>query len=366
VLQVLQPPDGGVAEHVLAVVQGLSQREFAIEVATGGDSAIAGRLADIPGVVVHALPLERRPGGHDVAAVRALRSLDAGRRFGLVHAHSSKAGVLARLALPHRRRLVYTPHCFAFLAPGFGAMQRLAYRAAEQALVPRSAAIVAVCEWERLEAERQLVGAGRVLRTIENGVAPCTLAEPDPELVEFKAGQPLAGAISVLRPQKDPLLAVRAGAALARGGGPGKLAIVGAGELQDAVVTEIERLGVGERVRWFPYMGAMAPYLAALDVFVISSAWEALPLSVLEAMSCGLPVLATEVGGVPEAVVDGETGQLVPRGDAQRLAENLSRLLADAALRRRLGDAGRERYEHGFRAERMLAELEALYRELLR
>jgi glycosyltransferase involved in cell wall biosynthesis len=363
VLQVLQPPDGGVAEHVSALVQGLSQRGFEVELATGPDSLIAAPLA-AAGVAVHELPLERRPGAHDLAAARALRGLDASRHYELVHAHSSKAGAVARTGLPGRCRLVYTPHCFAFATPGFRTAQRLAYRAAEQALVPRSAAIVAVCEWEREQGRRSLRGAGRILRTIENGVAPCPAAQPDPELVAFKGDSPLAGAVSVLRPQKDPLLAVKAAAAHVRGGGPGKLAIVGEGELRGAVVAEIERQGVGEHVRWFPYRGDMGPYLAALDVFVLSSAWEALPLSVLEAMSCGLPVLATDVGGVAEAVSE-ETGRLVAHGDEGAMARALGELLADADLRRRLGDAGRARYQRRFRVERMLDELAGLYRGLL-
>jgi glycosyltransferase involved in cell wall biosynthesis/GT2 family glycosyltransferase len=304
VLQVLQPPDGGVAEHVLMLCTGLVQRGFEVEAAIPPDSTIGAALAE-SGTLVHELPLVRRPGAHDLVAARTLRTLDARRGYALVHAHSSKAGALARAVLPRRRRLIYTPHCFAFAAVGFGAPRRLLYRAVEQALVPRSGAIVAVCEWERDLGRRRLAGAAGLLRTIENGVPACERAQPDRELLEFKGSQPLAGSICVLRPQKDPLLAVRAAARLRR---PGKLAIVGEGALRDAVVGEIERLGLGERVRWFPYRGRMGPYLAALDVFLLSSAWEALPLSVLEAMSCALPVVSTRVGGVPEAVHEGHSG----------------------------------------------------------
>jgi glycosyltransferase involved in cell wall biosynthesis len=364
VLQVLQPPDGGAAEHVFRVVQGISQRGFDVELATGSDSAIAPRLRE-EGTRVHELPLVRRPGGSDLAAARGLRALDRERRYQLVHAHSAKAGALTRLSLPGRRRLVYTPHCFPFANASLGAGQRLAYRAVEQALVPRSGALVAVCEWERGEGERGLRGAGPLLRTIANGVVPCADAEPDTELLDFKGSEPLAGSIGGLRPPKDPLLAVRAAAALERAGVPGKLAFVGDGEMRDAVTAEIARLGVGERVRWFPYRGEMGSHLAALDLFVLSSESEALPLSVLEAMSCGLPVLATAVGGLPEAVAEGHTGLLAGPGDEGAFAVALERLCSDAALRERLGAAGRERYERRFGLERMLDELAGLYRELL-
>jgi glycosyltransferase involved in cell wall biosynthesis len=363
VLEVLQPEDGGVAAHVLQLAVGLHARGWEIEVATPAASAIVGPLVDA-GVPVHDLPVAREPGRSDFAAARELRTLDRRRGYGLVHAHSSKAGALIRAALPRRDRLLYTPHCFAFAAR-FGGPQQLVYRTIEQAAVPRTGALVAVCDWERREAER-LRGMGRRIHHIEYGVTPCYGAAPDPELVMFKGDRPLAGMVSVLRPQKDPLLLVRAAARLIdRGELPGRVAIVGNGPIEDEVRDEIERLGVSPFVAWFPYRGAVDPYLAALDLFVLPSAWEALPLSLLEAMSCGLPIVATAVGGTPEAVEDGVTGRVVPHGDEAALAGALRDVLGDAAVRERMGEAGRARYEKRFRLDRMIDDTAALYRDLL-
>jgi glycosyltransferase involved in cell wall biosynthesis len=363
VLQVLQPQDGGVAAHVLQLAVGLRVRGWEIEVATPAASAIVEPLVDA-GVPVHDLPLVREPGRADLAAARELRALDRRRGYGLVHGHSSKAGALIRAALPRKDRLLYTPHCFAFAAH-FGGPEQLVYRTIEQAAVPRTGALVAVCDWERRSAER-LRGASRLVRHIESGVMPCDGAAPDPELVMFKGDRPLAGMVSVLRPQKDPLLLVRAAARLLDAGGlPGRVAIVGNGPIEDDVRDEIERLAIGSHVAWFPYRGAVGPYLAALDLFVLPSAWEALPLSLLEAMSCALPIVATAVGGTPEAVEDGLTGRVVPHGDEQALAGALHELLSHAAAREAMGRAGRERYEARFRLDRMVDETAALYRELL-
>lgn len=363
VLEVLQPQDGGVAAHVLQLAVGLRARGWEIEVATPADSAIVGSLVDA-GVPVHELPLEREPGRGDVTAARGLRALDRQRGYGLVHAHSSKAGALIRAALPHSERLLYTPHCFAFAAE-FGGAKKLVYRAIEQAAVSRTGALVAVCDWERREAE-SLRGLARRVHQIEYGVTPCYGATPDPELVMFKGDRPLAGMVSVLRPQKDPLLLVRAAARLLeRGELPGRVAIVGNGPIEQEVRDEIERLGVGPEVAWFPYRGAVDPYLAALDLFVLPSAWEALPLSLLEAMSCGLPIVATAVGGTPEAVEDGLTGRVVPHGDEDALAGALHAVMANVTLREAMGAAGRARYEARFRLDRMVDDTAALYRELL-
>jgi glycosyltransferase involved in cell wall biosynthesis len=368
VLHVLQPEDGGVAQHVLGLACGLERHGWTVEAAVSPSSTILPELA-AAGVRVHTLPLARRPASAVLRVTRALRALDRERSYSLVHAHSSKAGALVRISLPRRRRLVYTPHCFAFAAR-FGAPRRLAYQVIEQALVPRSGAIVAVCEWERALALRRLRGVSRRLHVITNGVGPCgspgSPNVPARELLEFKGRSPLAGLVTVLRPQKDPLLAVRAAALLDDAGAAnGRLAIVGNGELRSDIEAEIEKLGVSDRVRWFPFEGGVKRYLAALDVFVLPSSWEAFPLSVLEAMSCGLPVVATRVGGVPEAVEDGVTGRLVEPGNAKALADAMGELLASQQLRGEMGTRGRAECERRFRAEAVVDATAHLYEELL-
>lgn len=327
-LQVAQPEDGGVAEHVLQLALGLERRGWPVEVAAPPASAIRPALASA-GIPFHELPMTRAPGLGDVAAARLLRSIDARGDYAIVHAHSSKAGALARTALPRTRRVVYTPHCFAFAAD-FGPFRRAVYGVVEQALVPRSGAIVGVCEWER-EQGRRLRGANGRLHVVLNGVADCGDAAPDPLLLEFKGDRPLAGMVSGLREPKDPVALVRAAARLSGGDDAPRVVIVGNGPQADDVRREIVRLGVGDRVRHFAWGGSVGPYLRALDLFVLVSNWEALSLSVLEAMSCGVPVLATRVGGLAEAVEPGVTGDLVPPRDDDALAEALERLLADPA-----------------------------------
>jgi glycosyltransferase involved in cell wall biosynthesis len=364
VLQVCQPPDGGVAEHVVHLSRALVGRGWAVEALVDRGTPVSVALA-AAGARVHEVRFPRAPAAADLAAAERLWALDRRSRYAIVHAHSSKAGALTRAVLPRRRRLVYTPHCFAFAAT-VGRLETFAYRAIEQALTPRSGAIVAVCGWERKLAERSLAGAAARLRVIPNGVPACPAADPAPELLEFKGDRPLAGLVSVLRPQKDPLLALRALARIAANGPPpGRLAIVGHGQLRSAVRSEIGRLGLEAHARWFGFTGGVGRYLRALDLLVLSSAWEALPLSVLEAMSCGLPVVATRVGGVPEAIADGVSGRLVPSRDAEALADALGDLLRSPERRAAMGAAGQAAWRRGFRLEPMVDSVEGLYRELL-
>jgi glycosyltransferase involved in cell wall biosynthesis len=366
VLQVLQPESGGVPVHVLALSLGLKARGWALEVATCATSVIASPLATA-GVPVHVVSFSGTPGRFDAGDVRAmprLRSLVREGEWDVVHAHSSKAGALVRASAPRGTPLVYTPHCFAFAAR-FGRAQRAAYWALEQSLMLRESAIVAACRWERDVAARSLWGARRRMRLIEHGVADCPPADPAPELIAFRGSRPLAGMVARLNAQKDPLTAVRAMRALAgRGDPPGRLAIVGNGPLREAVDAEVERLGLGAHVRCFEFDGRVTPYMRAFDVFVLSSRWESLPLGLLEAMRCGLPVVATSVGGVPDAVEEGVTGRLVAPGDPGQLGDRLGELLADAEVRARFAAAAAVRAATRFDVERMVDEVAELYREV--
>ena len=105
----------------------------------------------------------------------------------------------------------------------------------------------------------------------------------------------------------------------------------------------------------------VASILANSDIFVLASRWEGFPNSILEAMRAGLPVVASGVGGVSEAVVDGQTGTIVPSGSPEALAAALGQLMADRALRREWGDRGRQRFEAEFTFETMLEKTEKVW-----
>jgi glycosyltransferase involved in cell wall biosynthesis len=363
VLQVFGPLDGGVPEHVLRLSQGLAARGWAVEVAAPAESPAARELARL-GMPLHPVSLSRAPGPGDVASARRLRTLDRQRGYALVHGHSSKAGALVRGALPRRERLVYTPHCFAFAA-SFGAAaaaQRLVYQAVEQALVPRTGTLIAVSDWERREGQRRLRGLGGRMHVVHNGVPACPDPQPDPALLAFKGEALLAGTVCGLRPQKDPLSLVRAAGVLeAAGRLDFRVAVVGNGELAAAVEAEIARLGLEEKVRTFPFAETAAPYLAALDLFVLPSLWESLPISALEALACATPVVATRVGGTPEAVVDGVSGRLVDPGDPDALATVMDELVRDPQQLAALSRGGHAAWAEHFTVDAMADAVSALY-----
>jgi glycosyltransferase involved in cell wall biosynthesis len=126
-----------------------------------------------------------------------------------------------------------------------------------------------------------------------------------------------------------------------------------------------QELGIGHRVFFPGYINGTAKILPGFDVFALSSLWEGHPLSVLEAMAAGLPIVATRVNGITETVLHGETGYVVPVGDPGSMAERLLEFITDSNLASRMGEAGRQRVLEQFSLERMLNFTESVYRDTI-
>jgi glycosyltransferase involved in cell wall biosynthesis len=336
---VCEPPDGGVAEHVRQLAAGLP--------AHGHEAVVLG-----PDV----LPFRRdyRHPHRDAQALAAL--VRAVRGFDVVHAHAAKAGVLARLAAAVARvPAVYTPHCFPFAVPDARARRWFGV-AVERALAPLTAAIVCVCDQERALAVAHRVRPRRSLTVIHNGCPACT-GEPDPELARL--GGPVVGAVTVLRGQKRIDVLLAAAPRILAAVPDATVVVVGNGPEEAAL-----RAAADPRVLFVPFRPPAARYLQALDVYVLPSAWEAFAIGLLEAQACGVPQVATDVGGTREAVVP-ETGVLLAPGDPAALAEAVIALLRDPERRAAMGAASRARHAERFTVDRMVAATAALYDSLL-
>ena len=177
-------------------------------------------------------------------------------------------------------------------------------------------------------------------------------------------GAPIVGNVAALVPHKGQQHLLDAAARVVAEVPEARFVIVGAGELEGALVAQIARLGLEGHVVLTGFRTDALALLKGFDLFVMSSVTEGLGTSVLDAMACGRAVVATRAGGIPESVVDGETGLLVPVRDPAALASAVVRLLRDANLRRALGEAGRTRARARFSAARMVAETIAAYEAL--
>jgi len=229
---------------------------------------------------------------------------------------------------------------------------------------------VTVCNEERLLAQRYRVGRTDQFVNIYNGVDPAAFQlTPDRAATRASINVPeeavLVGTVARLTDQKAPADFVGAAAAVHRLHPQVHFVWVGDGELESEMVSLVQRLGL-EAVFHFAGLRPDVPeLLKVMDVFVLASHWEGFSISVLEAMASGLPVVMTSVSGAAEAVVDGETGFVVPISDIEALAEAIGNLVAHLPRARAFGRAGRQRLEKYFTLGRMVKEVENLYEEVV-
>lgn len=165
--------------------------------------------------------------------------------------------------------------------------------------------------------------------------------------------------------QKGVSYGLRAFAQIAERFPAARLVIAGDGPLRQALEAEADSLGIRDRVQFLGWRDDVSQLMCAFDVLLVPSLWEGFGLVILEAMSRQLPVVASAVSAIPEIVVDGETGLLVPPRDVDALAAALAQLLEDAPLRRHMGLLAEDRLESRFAARRMVDETIQLYRQLI-
>lgn len=361
VLLIHQPVDGGVGRHVSDLANGLH--------AAGHNVTLAG--PGLPTPVPHGcrhVPLALGRAVAPRADATAFHELDRLlRRFApdLIHAHSSKAGAIARLArsLHPRVPLVYSPHGYAFAGYFERELERSAYRLIERGLSPLASRVISVCEAEARLA-RAVGPPGRV-RVVHNGVAvPSAPVEVDPRMRELGRAGPVIGTLTQLRPGKGMETLLDAMPAILGAHPRAQLAVWGDGPDRPGLAARAHTMGIAASVHFLGFTDRPLSLMAGADVFTFPSLAEAFPYVILEAMSVACPIVASDVGGIGEALAEG-TGALVPPADPAALAAAVTRLLDAPQDARDLGSAARQRVGQMFGVQKMLDETVEVYSELV-
>jgi glycosyltransferase involved in cell wall biosynthesis len=175
----------------------------------------------------------------------------------------------------------------------------------------------------------------------------------------------VVGTVAVFRPVKDLRSWLKAARIIKDQYKNAHFLIVGDGPLFKEIRSTASELGLNDAAHFVGLQQNVSPYFSAMDIYANSSILEGLPLSLLEAMAMNLPVVATAVGGIPEAVKDEKTGLLVPPGNPAALAERICVLISNDRLRQEFGQAGRARIEESFSMKRMIQDLEQIYSTVL-
>ncbi|HET9837524.1 MAG TPA: glycosyltransferase family 4 protein [Candidatus Angelobacter sp.] len=299
-------------------------------------------------------------GRADWRAVRQIKEYIAEDAIDVVHTHGYKADLYGYFAARGARRpIVATCHNWVGGTAALGIYNRL-----DRMVLKRFSAVAAVSETVRERLLQSGIAAEKI-KVIANGIDVAAF-ERAQALVELRGdATKVIGVVARLDLQKGfehLLAAVRELGASLSGL---KVIIVGEGPDRAAITDMIEREGLRESVVLAGQRSDMASVYASIDIFVLPSLNEGLPMTLLEAMAASRPVVATRVGAIPKVIEDGKTGLLVNPGDAGGLKDALARLLADGALSERLAAQGHEWVARHYTAAAMARQYRAMYDAVL-
>jgi len=326
-------------------------------------------------VRIDELHREISPARDVIAALRLARLIRKVRPH-ILHTHTAKAGAVGRAAalLAGNARPPVVVHTFHghVLRGYFDPLSTRVFRQLERTLARSTTALVAVSPQVRDDlVELDVAPATRfaVVRLgieLDQRVSPGSNGRGETRRVLGIGERPFTvgwiGRMTGIKRTDDVLLAFKS---LRERGIDARLCLVGDGPDRDQVERRAHELGVMRETLFLGYQEQVASFFAAFDVFVLPSANEGTPVTAIEALAAGKPVVATRVGGIPDVVRDGEDGFLVAPGDVEALADRLAELATDDALRERMGEAARARVRERYSVERLVDDVDRLYRSLL-
>jgi glycosyltransferase involved in cell wall biosynthesis len=375
ILHIAASTTGGVGLLLLYLARYLDKERFDTSVAFGkgyplDDQFISESIAVYP---VHlsrrwslfsTLPLLR-------GLIRLFRIIKKN-RFHIVHTHTSFGGLAGRLAA----RLAGTP-VILWEIHGYAShdyqnpLKRHLFMFIERFMDRFTDHYIAVSEAMKQEGIQKRIMVPEKVTVIRNGVDVKSLdidynVDKIKQALGLRGNSPVVGTVTRLEPQKavDDLL--RAAAIVKEQYPRTTFLIVGNGPLRGPLEKMARDLHLDDQVRFIGWRSDIPEILSTFDIFCLSSLWEGLPMTLLEAMALGKPIVATDVGGVREVVEDGETGFLSPPASPGYLAERIVALIKDSAMARNMGQKGKQRVETFFTVEKMIAQYEAFYLDVVR
>ncbi len=372
---------GGPALHVAYLSAGLRDRGYETTLVAGSVSPgeqsmsyVAEELG-VPFTLIPHLHREISPVRDLLATVRLARMIREQRPH-ILHTHTAKAGAIGRLAAVFAGKarppiVVHTFHGHV-LRGYFGPLRTAIFKTLERLLARVADTLIAVSPEVRDDLVALKVAPAEKFTVIRLGIE---LDERVAAAAEARArtrrimGVPdrrfLVGWIGRMTGVKRGGDVLRAFRLLRDRGIDATLCMVGDGPEREQLEQLAGELGVMRDCLFPGYQEDVGPFFAAFDAFVLPSGNEGTPVTAIEALASGCPVVATRVGGVPDVVRDGTDGLLVEPVDLEALAEALARLAGDPELRRRMGEAGRERVVPRYAVGRLIDDVDGLYRRLL-
>ncbi|MBI5374053.1 MAG: glycosyltransferase family 4 protein [Candidatus Schekmanbacteria bacterium] len=376
---------GGSAENTLITVMNLDRGKYTPSLLYGltlspdvkyfeKAKESASEFSCIPDLVRKISPL------HDLKAFYQIYSFIKKGNYQILHTHSSKAGILGRWAgwLAGVPVIVHTPHGHVFYGYYVPLVSKL-FVWAEKISALITDRIITLTERGKKEHIRfgvakpdkfipihSGVDIGLIQRTDADKTSQCPKSHISlRETLSMPAGAIVAASMGRLSRVKGYEYFIKAGIILSKKYDDIYFAIAGEGELRENLEQIIKNAGAAERFKFAGWREDIGNFLNGADIFVLSSLNEGMGKAIVEAMAAGLPVVGTDVGGISEIVVEGETGFIVPPGNAEAIADRIERLYLDKNLRSSMGERGRERAAL-YDTHSMVRKVESLYEEVLK
>ena len=342
----------------------LEQERVEMQVREAGEEGV--KVIAVPSLVRRISPFK------DLATLVFLWRLMIRERPSVVHTHTSKAGMLGRLAasLAKVPLKVHTPHGHVFYGHFNPVVSRL-FLLLERIMSRITDCTVALTEGERKDYMRFSVSDPDRTVTIHSGVDIVFFRDTVKDVEAIRRSlaigpkELVVGTVGWLLPIKGPMYLLRAMARVWQTYPDTRLVFAGKGELERALKKEAQEMGASDRVLFLGWRDDIPEVMHMMDVFVLPSLNEGMGRVLVEAMAAGRPVVASNIGGIPDLVSHGENGLLVPAGDVAALARGIRSLLANSAQRKELGEQGKKTADR-YGLDLMLTKIDRLYARLLR
>ncbi|MBO8137774.1 MAG: glycosyltransferase family 4 protein [Desulfotomaculum sp.] len=369
VLHLIRPAAGGMKKHLLDLVRYTDRKQFEVEVAVPEDCSYKQELRQMEVKILPVSLAGNISPIYDWRAIWYLAHYLKKNKIIILHTHGSKAALVGRMAALFAGTpvVLFTVHNSIFY-DHWSRWKKKFMAETEKLLAKKTDKIITVSnQLRRQVVEVEKIPEDKVV-TIYNGI---NLREIDSHASKRKLckslGLPplgrIVGVVARLAPQKGVVYFIKAASLLKEY--RANFVVIGDGPLRNELEIKIKKLGLQDRVFLAGYRSDIFRLLPALDIFVLPSLTEGLPLTILEAMAAARPVVATKVGGVPELINQGITGLLVEPGNPGELAGAIAELLENPSRAKELGIAGKKIVSENFCIDSMIEATMKLYKELL-
>jgi glycosyltransferase involved in cell wall biosynthesis len=362
---------GGAQKQLLSLLDHLDKEKFSPFLFTAKKGELFPEALSISGIKIRRSIFLDRPINplKDILALIEICLFIKKNDIAVVHTHSSKAGILGRLAagLAKTRVIIHTVHGWSFndcqpviFRKLFIWLERFTARFTDRLIV--------VSAHDKEKGLRNRIGSENKYVLIRYGIDYAEFGQAGRDIKEelgIGTGYLTVGMVSCLKPQKSPQDFIRLAFNINQALANVKFILVGDGALRRNIERLIIKFNLAQQVILTGWRRDIADILSAIDVFVLTSLWEGLPVAALEALSSSKPVVATNTGGISEVVADGENGFLTPPGEPKKMCEKLTVLLKDAVLRKKMSENARETLTYDFCLESMVKTTQDLYADLI-